>query len=84
MDHFCPISRFIDTTLVKNPHDLDLELKINGSTVQKGNTGDMHFKIPFLISHLSAFMTLDEGDLILTGTPEGVGPVRPGDSLELS
>jgi acylpyruvate hydrolase len=83
MDHFCPISKFVPVDQVPDPHNLGLELKINGLTVQTGNTGEMHFKIPFLISFLSEFMTLDEGDLILTGTPEGVGPVNRGDHLDV-
>ena len=49
---------------------------------QEGNTENMIFSLPFLISNLSETFTLEEGDVILTGTPEGVGPVRPGDVIQ--
>lgn len=51
--------------------------QVNGELRQSGNTGDMVHSIPFLISHVSKIMTLEEGDVIITGTPEGVGPVPP-------
>ncbi|KAG6885878.1 hypothetical protein C0993_008397 [Termitomyces sp. T159_Od127] len=59
-----------------------LSLKINGLLKQDGVTSDMIFRIPRLIEHVSSIMTLEEGDLILTGTPEGVGQVVPGDKVE--
>jgi len=49
---------------------------------QDGSTSDMIFKIPVLIEHVSSIMTLETGDVILTGTPAGVGPVKPGDKVE--
>jgi acylpyruvate hydrolase len=82
-DTFLPLSPFIPAEAVHDPHDLVIELRINGELRQTGNTGGMHFKIPFLISHLSSIFTLVPGDLILTGTPEGVGPIFPGDVLEV-
>ena len=56
--------------------------QINGQIKQNGNTSDMIFRIPRLIQHISSIMTLEEGDLILTGTPAGVGPLAAGDKVE--
>ncbi|KAG2150690.1 uncharacterized protein EDB93DRAFT_1240224 [Suillus bovinus] len=81
-DTFTPIGSFIPKSSISDPHDLTLSLKINGAVKQNGTTGDMIFRIPRLIEHISSIMTLEEGDLILTGTPSGVGPVNPGDSVE--
>jgi acylpyruvate hydrolase len=81
-DTFTPIGGFIPKDAVKDAHDLRLTLKINGATKQDGTTGDMIFKIPQLIEHVSSIMTLEEGDVLLTGTPEGVGAVVPGDAVE--
>lgn len=55
---------------------------MNGQLRQKDFTAEMHFKINFLISYISKYMTLNEGDLILTGTPMGVGPVQQGDHVQ--
>jgi len=81
-DTFTPIGNFIAKELVSDPHKLSLLLKINGETKQNGSTADMIFKIPRLIEHISSIMTLEEGDLVLTGTPSGVGPVNLGDNVE--
>ena len=81
-DTACPISRFIAKEEIPNPHDIDLWLKVNGSMRQTGTTKDMIFSIPFLISYISNVMKLEEGDVILTGTPEGVGPVNDGDVMD--
>ena len=56
--------------------------QINGQIKQSGNTSDMIFRIPRLIQHISSIMTLEEGDLVLTGTPAGVGPLAAGDKVE--
>lgn len=61
---------------------MKFSLKKNGTVVQAGNTKDMIFTIEEIISYVSQFMTLKIGDLIFTGTPEGVGPVHIGDQLE--
>uniref|UniRef100_A0A7N2LV06 Fumarylacetoacetase-like C-terminal domain-containing protein n=1 Tax=Quercus lobata TaxID=97700 RepID=A0A7N2LV06_QUELO len=66
---------------VPDPDNLELWLKVDGEMRQKGSTKDMIFKIPFLISHISSIMTLLEGDVILTGTPPGVGPVKAGQKI---
>lgn len=55
---------------------------MNGQVKQNGNTKDMIFKVPFLISYISKYFTLEHSDLILTGTPSGVGPVKDGDLIE--
>jgi 2-keto-4-pentenoate hydratase/2-oxohepta-3-ene-1,7-dioic acid hydratase in catechol pathway len=58
---------------IADPHTLDISLTINGETLQSSNTSDLIFKIPALIAHLSSLTPLEAGDIISTGTPEGVG-----------
>ncbi|KAF7296487.1 FAA-hydrolase domain-containing protein [Mycena chlorophos] len=81
-DTFTPIGSFIPKDKIADPHKLTLTLKINGAFKQNGSTADMIFQIPRLIEHVSSIMTLEEGDLLLTGTPDGVGPVIAGDKVE--
>ena len=71
----------VDAADVKNPMNLRLSTTFNGSVTQRGNTADMIFDIAFLVAYLSAFMTLSPGDVILTGTPEGLVGVHPGDEV---
>lgn len=81
-EHSAPLS---ETFIPKSSIDiknLNFSLKKNGTIVQTGNTKDMIFSIEEIISYVSQFMTLKIGDLIFTGTPEGVGPVQIGDQLE--
>lgn len=80
-DTFTPISAVLPKSMIKDPDNLDLWLKVDDELRQKGSTRDMIFKIPFLISHISSIMTLVEGDVILTGTPPGVGPVRASQKI---
>lgn len=80
-DTFTPVGHFIPKSSVPDPHNLNIWIKINDEFKQNGTTADMIFRIPRLISHVSSIMTLEEGDLILTGTPSGVGPVVPGDHV---
>ncbi|XP_002737432.1 oxaloacetate tautomerase FAHD1, mitochondrial-like [Saccoglossus kowalevskii] len=80
-DSSCPIGSFIPPDKIPDPHDIEIWLKVNDAMKQQGNTKNMIFKVPFLISFISQFMTLETGDLILTGTPSGVGPVSPGDVI---
>ncbi|KAF9026703.1 hypothetical protein BDZ89DRAFT_1067367 [Hymenopellis radicata] len=80
-DTFCPISSFVPKEKIENPHDLTLWIEINGVTKQRGTTADMIFSIPRLIEHCSSIMTLEEGDLILTGTPSGVSSIVHGDKI---
>jgi 5-oxopent-3-ene-1,2,5-tricarboxylate decarboxylase/2-hydroxyhepta-2,4-diene-1,7-dioate isomerase len=69
----------VDAADVPNPMALALQTTVNGQVTQSGNTRDMVFDIPFLIEYFTSFMTLEPGDLILTGTPDGVVDCRPGD-----
>ncbi|KAI4317564.1 hypothetical protein L6164_025427 [Bauhinia variegata] len=80
-DTFTPISSVLPKSMVPDPDNLELWLKVDGEIRQKGSTKDMMFKIPFLVSHISSMMTLFEGDVILTGTPPGVGPVKEGQTI---
>ncbi|XP_069678946.1 oxaloacetate tautomerase FAHD1, mitochondrial-like [Periplaneta americana] len=81
-DTACPVSRFIHTGEIKDPSDVQIWCKVNGKLRQNENTSDMVFPIPSLISYISKYMTLEPGDLILTGSPSGVGPIVPGDTIE--
>ncbi|WP_088282600.1 fumarylacetoacetate hydrolase family protein [Ideonella sp. A 288] len=72
---------FVDAADVPDPHDLALRTLVNGRVTQQGHTGHMVNRIPALIEYLSAFMTLRAGDVILTGTPEGVVNVEVGDEV---
>lgn len=72
---------FVDAADVPNPHALGLRTFVNGERVQQGNTVDMVNDIPALIEYLSEFMTLQAGDVILTGTPDGVVNVKAGDEV---
>lgn len=72
----------VDRDDVPDPMQLKLTTRINGKTTQQGTTADMIFDIPTLITYLSSFMTLNPGDVILTGTPEGLADVKPGDVVE--
>ena len=79
-DTFCPISGLIDIECL-SLDDARLWLKVDGELKQQGSTKDMVFSVPYLISYISRIFTLEEGDVILTGTPEGVGPVLPGQTI---
>lgn len=69
----------VDAADVPDPMALALKTTVNGKTTQQGNTKDMIFDVPFLIEYFSSFMTLNPGDVILTGTPDGVVDCQPGD-----
>lgn len=83
-DGSCPISGFIPVNNFGDPQSAQLSLEINGEIRQSGSTRDMITPILPLISYMSRFFTLRAGDIILTGTPEGVGPLTSGDMLKLS
>lgn len=83
-DHSCPVSIFVDKKDITDIDDLNLMLKVNDQIRQDSNTKFMIFKIPYLISYISKFITLSPGDLIITGTPAGVGPLLAGDRIEAS
>jgi len=90
-DTFAPMGPCLATRSALNDADgLDIELRLNGQTLQKSNTRNLIFKVPELVSHISKVMTLEPGDVISTGTPGGVGFTRrppiylqPGDNVEI-
>lgn len=81
-DQSAAISEFVPIDSLKNPLAIPFHLNLNGKTVQQGLSTDMIFNFNHLISYVSKFMTLRAGDLLFTGTPEGVGPVKIGDKLQ--
>lgn len=81
-DGFCPVGPWLETDL--DPTDLRVTTKVNGETKQNGTTADMIFPVAEVLAYISRFMTLGPGDVVLTGTPEGVGPLRPGDTVEVT
>ncbi|WWD21586.1 hypothetical protein CI109_106072 [Kwoniella shandongensis] len=80
-DTFCPIGPFIPKSSIGDVTKVGLQLSIDGKVKQAGTTDDMIFKIPQLIEFVSGIMKLEEGDLILTGTPAGVGPLTNGQKV---
>lgn len=84
IDTFCPMGPFVVLPdEIKEPVELNIELWVNGEIRQKDNTRNLTFKIPYIISWLSKYLTLVPGDVIATGTPEGMKPVFPGDLIEI-
>jgi len=81
-DTFAPISDVVLKDKIPDPNNLDLSLKINGEIRQNSNTKYMIYSIERIIEFISGIMTLEKGDLIMTGTPEGVGEIVAGDMLE--
>ncbi len=77
-----PVSKFVPKSNYPDLKDLNFSLKLDGETRQKGNTGLMLFDFDKIISYISKFIWLKEGDIIFTGTPRGVGPVQIGNVLE--
>jgi len=80
-DTFLPISNVIEKSAIPDPHNVELYLTVNNEHRQLDSTELMLFRIPRIISDISKVMTLEEGDIVLTGTPKGVGPVVPGDVM---
>lgn len=80
-DTSCPVSDMLPMSSIPNPHDVELWLQVNSTDRQRGSTRDMIFDIPTLVSACSNYFTLQRGDVILTGTPSGVGPVSAGDVI---
>lgn len=80
-DTSAPVSEVVTRDRINDPHSLQLTLQVNGRTRQNASTGDMIFRIEKVIAFLSQIFTLERGDLIFTGTPEGVGEVKSGDTL---
>ena len=81
-DTSTPVGSFVPKSSVKSPQNLRLWLKLNGKIRQNANTREMNFSIPHIISFMSKHFTLEEGDLVLTGTPGGVGTTNDGDVIE--
>lgn len=81
-DAFGPIGPWLETDL--DPTNLNIQTKINGEIKQSDNTSSMIFNVAEVLSYISQFMTLDAGDVVLTGTPEGVGPLQVGDTIEVT
>ena len=80
-DTFCPLGPWIETDI--DAMGLDLEVRVNGEIRQRSNTKNLIFDPPALVSFISKVMTLLPGDVIMTGTPSGVGPMEPGDVCEV-
>ena len=81
-DTFAPISDVVLKEDVPDPNNLDISLKVNGKIRQSSNTNNMIYSVERIIEFISLIMTLEPGDLIMTGTPEGVGEIVSGDILE--
>ncbi len=84
MDTFAPIGNLIEYSPETDLQNLGIEVKVNDEVRQSGNTSDMIFSVSELISYLSKYYTLTPGDLIFTGTPEGVSAISQGDVIEAS
>jgi 2-keto-4-pentenoate hydratase/2-oxohepta-3-ene-1,7-dioic acid hydratase in catechol pathway len=81
-DTFCPLGPWIETDV--DPSSLALRCEVNGELRQEGSTADLVFDVAQLIAYCAAFATLLPGDVILTGTPAGVGPLRDGDTVTVA
>jgi 2-keto-4-pentenoate hydratase/2-oxohepta-3-ene-1,7-dioic acid hydratase in catechol pathway len=81
-DTSAPVSDIIPIGDIPDPYQLEIRCSVNGKERQHSSTGKMIFKINRIIEYISSIFTLEEGDLIFTGTPEGVGEVKPGDVIQ--
>ncbi len=82
-DQSAPLGTFRPMSGLPNPGDIAFGMKLNGQWAQQGHSRDMIFGFDRIVAHVSRFVTLEAGDCIFTGTPQGVGKVHPGDRLEL-
>lgn len=80
-DTFCPVGPFVETEL--DPSDVTVETYLNGERRQRASTSMLAFSVDTLVQYVSNIMTLEAGDLISTGTPAGIGPMQPGDVIEV-
>jgi 2-keto-4-pentenoate hydratase/2-oxohepta-3-ene-1,7-dioic acid hydratase in catechol pathway len=80
-DGAAPLGRFIPVSSIHDMKSIDFRLEINDTIVQQGNTSDMIFSINEIVAYVSKYFTLKTGDLIFTGTPSGVGPLKKNDNL---
>jgi 2-keto-4-pentenoate hydratase/2-oxohepta-3-ene-1,7-dioic acid hydratase in catechol pathway len=78
-DTFCPIGPWVETEY--DPTDVAVSCTVDGERRQDGRTKDLIFPIPYLIEYITRFTTLEPGDVILSGTPEGVRPIEPGNTV---
>jgi 2-keto-4-pentenoate hydratase/2-oxohepta-3-ene-1,7-dioic acid hydratase in catechol pathway len=83
-DTFCPVGPVLETDMRALADGIGIACRVNGVERQKGNTRAMVFSLAKLVSYMSHAMTLEKGDLLLTGTPEGVGPLLAGDQVEMT
>jgi 2-keto-4-pentenoate hydratase/2-oxohepta-3-ene-1,7-dioic acid hydratase in catechol pathway len=85
IDTFGPMGpALITADEIKDPHNLEITTELNGEVKQKSSTANLVFKIPHLIAYLSKFFALEPGDVIATGTPAGIGPMKPGDTVTVT
>lgn len=82
MDGFCPVGPWVTDEV--EPEGLELTTRLNGKIVQRGNTAEFITAVPQLLEFITASMTLEPGDVVATGTPAGIGPMIPGDQVEVS
>ena len=80
-DTFCPLGQYVVCGV--DPSDLEIKMLLNGRVVQRSRTSNLVFPVPALVSHISHVMTLEPGDVIITGTPSGIGPVNRGDVMRV-
>jgi 2-keto-4-pentenoate hydratase/2-oxohepta-3-ene-1,7-dioic acid hydratase in catechol pathway len=80
-DTFAPIGPWVETAL--DPHDAPVRAYLNGELKQNSNTANLIFDVPYMVSFITKVMPLFPGDIIATGTPSGVGPMKPGDTIEI-
>lgn len=80
-DKFLPFGPWLETKL--DPADVRVQTRVNAQTRQDGRTSLMIFSVPVVLEYVTQFVTLEAGDVVITGTPEGVGPLQPGDSVEV-
>jgi acylpyruvate hydrolase len=81
-DTACAVGDFISKEKLPDPGDVNLWLTLNGEMKQKGHSSDMVWSAPTLLSIISQYLTLEPGDLVLTGTPGGIGTISPGDVIK--
>uniref|UniRef100_A0A915DP51 oxaloacetate tautomerase n=1 Tax=Ditylenchus dipsaci TaxID=166011 RepID=A0A915DP51_9BILA len=82
-DTASPVGSFVSTESIPDPHNVEIYCLLNGETRQKSSTQEMRMSIAFILEYMSKFVTLETGDLVLTGSPAGFGQCKSGDKLEI-